>query len=112
MQMQSLQLAPNSLKIIHRYILNTKWITITGENIEENQHELVFGHVDHELWALTHNTKKQSREINKEYDGLYKVKDFDSVKDLIQKVKRQVTNWEKKSCKHICGKNLSQNKKQ
>ena len=50
--------------------------------------------------VLTHNTKRQSTKKNKEYSGLYKIKDIYSMKDLIQKIKRQVTNWEKNICKH------------
>lgn len=47
--MQTLQFTPNSLKIIQRQILNAKLFKIIEDNIEENQHELWFGHANHEL---------------------------------------------------------------
>ena len=49
---------PNSLKIFHTQILNAKLFKIIEENREENLHVLGFGHVDHELRVLTHNTRK------------------------------------------------------
>lgn len=50
--------------------------------------------------VLTHNTKKQSRKKNKGFCGLYKIKDFYCVKNLIQKIERQHTLGGK-NCKHI-----------
>lgn len=83
--MQTLQFTPNSLKIIQRQILNAKLFKIIEDNIEENQQELWFGHANHELWVLTLNTQRQSTKKNKEYCGLGKIKDFYSVKGLIEK---------------------------
>ena len=59
--------------------------------------------------VLTHNTNKESRKKNKGFCGLYKIKDFYCVKNLIQKIKRQHTLGEKTLQTYLI-KNLSQNR--
>ena len=60
-----------------------KLLNIIEENIAENWHE---------LWVLTHNTNRQSTKKKQGILWIDKIKDFYSVKDLIQKSKRQVKN--------------------
>ena len=109
MQIQTLQLTPNSFKIIHRQIWNVKLFKIIEESIEENGQKLGFRHVDHELWILTRNTKRQSTKKTSDTMDFIKLKISALWKTLFRKSKDKSQTGRKMFANTYLIKDLSQN---